>query len=168
MSDIQGGIAFLRKHHPHKRSFLMGDVMERAGHDRSGIKLYAMIKYLRKHNKEKELSELRELFLSVGVTILPIEKWSKEKAMATDKPDDELILMRQTDCEVIEPKRFEIVEKEIEMEATAFDSKPYLNRNAFDNDIDALSVILKILAPMSRDKRESILSSAESFFAMGT
>jgi len=70
-----------------------------------------------------------------------------------------LILMHQTDREDVEP--------DVDMDATSFESKPYLDRN-IDRDIESLSEILKILAPLSRDKRESILSSAESFFAMGT
>lgn len=168
MSDIQGGIACLKQEHPNKTKFLMGEVMERAGHDRSGIKLYAMVKYLRKHNKEKELAELRDMLLSVGVTVLPLEKWSQEKLTVEDKPDD-LILMRQLDDEEVKPhtKRFAIVEKETAVEGEVMESEPCVNKG-LNREIESLSEILKILAPLPRDKRESILSSAESFFSMGT
>ena len=171
VKDIQGGIAFLKQEFPAQTKFSLGEVMERAGHDRSGIKLYAMIKILRKNKQTAELEILRNLFAGVGVKVGPLEKWSNETAIVVEeKSKDDLILIRQTDSEVVvEPiaKRFDF--SEVEMEATSFESKPYLasNRN-IDRDIESLSEILKILAPLSRDKRESILSSAESFFAMGT
>jgi hypothetical protein len=170
VKDIQGGIAFLKQEFPAQTKFSLGEVMERAGYDRTGIKLYAMIKILRKNKQDVELEVLRNLFASVGVKVLPLEKWSNETSIVVEeKSEDDLILIRQTDSEVVEPiaKRFDF--SEVEMEATSFESKPYLasNRN-IDRDIESLSEILKILAPLSRDKRESILSSAESFFAMGT
>jgi len=158
VKDIQGGIAFLKQEFPAQTKFSLGEVMERAGHDRSGIKLYAMIKILRKNKQTAELEILRNLFAGVDIKVGPLEKWSNETAIVVEeKSEDDLILA----------KRFDF--SEVEMEATSFESKPYLasNRN-IDRDIESLSEILKILAPLSRDKRESILSSAESFFAMGT
>ena len=160
LQDIQGGIAFLKQELPTHTKFSLAMVMERAGHDRSGIKMYAMIKILRKNKQDNELEILRNLLASVGVTVLPLENWSKESSIVVeDKSEDDLILMHQTDREDVEP--------DVDMDATSFESKPYLDRN-IDRDIESLSEILKILAPLSRDKRESILSSAESFFAMGT
>jgi hypothetical protein len=157
ISDIRGGIAFLKKEYPKKNEFLIGQVFAHAGIDNKGTNLYSVIKVLRKKNQIEELSSLRELFLSVGIKLRPLEKWSKDRVVMKEKTEE------LKDSYI---RRFEMTEKErVELEMK---SKHSVLDSNVGNDIESLSEILKILAPLSQDKRESLLSSAESFFSMGT
>lgn len=147
IGDIESGISFLRVEHPDRTKFTVAEIMASAGHDRNGSRLHAMIKSLIRKKDEVSLNKIRSMFALVDIKIEPLERWYQNKDNPADLTDTKDIGQSYHPAFIIKSNE-----------------KP---NDVFDGDIESLSAVLKILAPLPRLKRESILSSAESFFGMG-
>ena len=176
MKDIEAALAFLKKEFPDSHKYKIAEVMEHAGH--GPVSFYQMLKSLIRQDNVIELNKIRQLFAACNMKVVPLENWFVEHSAIDVSANSNQPLKFEEEFKpepikveqsvVAEPKRLLVVDEhdDIEMSSTTFHPQ-YVQASVFQREIESLSAVLRILAPLPRDKRASILASAESFFGMG-
>lgn len=182
-ADIETGIKFLRQQYPERVKFEVKEIMVAAGQEDS-LSLYRLIKILRKRGETQHLHKMRSLFRMASVTLEPLEKWYQSEGSGTPAE-----VIESADIDELALKEKELFGEALELEqlipmnhsaaaagpaegserVSAYETRAVnvAVPPSFDNEIDSLSKILRIMAPMSRPTREQVHDSIGSFFKIG-
>lgn len=180
-ADIETGIKFLRQQYPERVKFEVKEIMVAAGQEDS-LSLYRLIKILRKNGETQHLHKMRSLFRMASVTLEPLEKWYQSEGSGTPAE-----VIESADIDELALKEKELFGEALELEQSVPANTPLSTREmmkewdastapvesrvavlpAYVSEIDSLSQILRIMAPMSRPTREFVHESIGSFFKIG-
>lgn len=165
---LKSGVAFLESQ-PKKEKYSLRDIMTAAGDEIHAANLYGLIKQLKKKKARMELAQLREIFARLNVQVGPLEVDDKPEMSVMEPEADNLVLEAATSNSMQDfgsVPNDEPVRESAPLEPDSM-VKVKIDPPSFENEITSLSIVLRTLAPLTRDMRMNVLSAAESFYGIG-
>jgi hypothetical protein len=165
---LKSGIAFLESQ-PKKEKYSLRDIFTACGDDIHSSNLYALIKQLKKKRATMELSELRQIFARLNVEVKPLDE-PLDDLLVEENDSNELILEAHSGLSVTDKPKATAVEAEVYVKPSQSNSGPLesvIPFKDFEPEINSLTLVLRTLAPMTRDMRMNLLEAVESFYGIG-